>query len=116
MIRLPESLNAWQSPAFNGVLKRELEELGAAKLPLQHALSSSSIACDDKLNVMIISVADEPGVIRAKVGAFFSGIVAGCSCADDPTPVEAQNEYCELLLTIDKVTAATTVSLPIDQT
>jgi hypothetical protein len=48
------------------------------------------------------------------VGVFFSGIITGCSCADDPTPVETQNEYCELLFAIDKATAETTITLLAD--
>jgi hypothetical protein len=43
-------------------------------------------------------------VIRARVGVFFSGIVAGCRCADDPTPVEPQDEYCEFQFEIDRAT------------
>ena len=49
--------------------------------------------------------------ILAKVGVFYSGILGGCSCADDPTPVEASNEYREVMLTIDKKTAQASASL-----
>jgi hypothetical protein len=111
MIHLPESLGAWNSPAFEGVLKRELECLGAGRLPLQQGLTVSSVALDDGCEVMVIGVADDTVGIRAKVGVFFSGLVAGCSCADDPTPVAAQSEYCELLVVIDKVTAEASVAV-----
>lgn len=111
MIRLARSLHAWGTPDFEDVLKSEIERLGAEQLPLQQGLSTSSYALDDKLNVRIISVSEEASLIRAKVGIFYSGIIAGCSCAGDPTPVEEQNEYCEMLLDIDKMTAETTVSL-----
>jgi hypothetical protein len=111
MIRLPDSLRAWRSPDFKDVLKNEVERLSAGQLPLQQALKTSSHALDGPFDAMVIGVADEPGVIRVKVGIFFSGIVAGCNCADDPTPVEAQNEYCELSLAIDKSTAETSVTL-----
>lgn len=103
MIRLPESLRAWNTPAFAAVLKRELERQ-AHELPLQRAVTATSIALDGAVSVMVIGAADEGAAIRARVGVFFSGIVAGCSCADDPTPVEPQNEYCELSLLIDKAT------------
>ena len=49
--------------------------------------------------------------IHAKVGIFFGGILAGCSCADDPTPVEPQTEYCELLLTLDRTSGKAAVEL-----
>jgi hypothetical protein len=111
MIRLPQSLNAWNSPEFKDVLKRELEQLGPAQLPLQQALSSTSYALDDEFSVMVISATEEPGVIRAKIGVFFTGIIAGCSCANDPTPVEPQAEYSEMQIAIDKTTAEATVSI-----
>ena len=60
---------------------------------------------------MIISVADEGSIIRAMAGIFYTGIIAGCSCADDPTPVNEESEYCEVQLDIDKATAETTVVL-----
>lgn len=110
MIRLPESLHAWNTPAFAAALKRELEAQ-ARELPLQGAVATTSMALDDAVSVMFIGAADEGDAIRARVGVFFSGIVAGCSCADDPTPVEPQNEYCELLLLIDKATGEVAASL-----
>ncbi len=111
MMRLARSLAAWNSSCFKEVLKEELEQLGPAQLPLQQGVSATSVALDDGFGVTVISAREEPGCIRAKVGVFFSGIVAGCSCADDPTPVEPQPEYCEVLLTIDRSTAATSVAL-----
>ena len=49
--------------------------------------------------------------ILVKAGIFYTGIIAGCSCADDPTPLDEQNEYCELELNINKETAETTIVL-----
>ena len=114
MIRLTRSLNAWGTPDFVGTLKAEIEQLGAEQLPLQQGLSTSSYALDDKLNVRIISVSEEASFIRAKVGIFYSGITPGCSCADDPTPVEEQVEYCEVQLDINKITAETTAALLVE--
>jgi len=113
-VLLPESIDAWGSPDFGNVLKHELERLGAGQLPLQQGLSASSVALDDRLEVMFISAADASECIRARVGVFFAGIVAGCSCADDPTPVEPQNEYCEMLVIIDKTTASASITLSAD--
>ncbi len=110
MLHLPASLAAWGTPAFADVLKRELAGQASA-LPLQQALSASSVALDGGIEVMLIGAQEEDGRIRAKVGVFFSGIVAGCSCADDPTPVAPQSEYCELLLLVDRQTADTVAAL-----
>jgi hypothetical protein len=114
VIRFAAALRAWGTPEFNGVLKREIEELEAARLPLQEGLTSSSHALHDRVSAMIIDAADAGTVIRAKAGIFYIGIVAGCSCADDPTPVPEQNEYCVVQLTIDKTTAETTLRLLVE--
>ncbi len=110
MISLPKSLRAWNTPQFAATLKHELESLCADQLPLQQELVSSSNVLDNPHSVMIIAVDDSASHARAKVGVFFSGIVAGCSCADDPTPVEAVNEYCELWVEIDKKSALAKIS------
>jgi hypothetical protein len=111
MIRLTKAVNAWGNPDFNGVLKAEIEQLGADRLPLQQGLAISSYALDDKLTATIISVSEEAGFIRAKAGLFYTGIIAGCSCADDPTPVDENIEYCEVQIEINKTTAETRVVL-----
>jgi hypothetical protein len=110
MLQLPLALAAWNSPAFAAVLKDELAGQAAA-LPLQQATAYSSAALDDGIEIMLIGTEETAAVLHIRVGVFFSGIVAGCSCADDPTPVEAQPEYCELELRIDPATAVTAVRL-----
>jgi hypothetical protein len=111
MIRLPESAAAWGTNGFTDVLKRELGEMGVDELPLQQGMSTGSHAVDKPVSVMIIRVSDDPDHIHVRAGIFYTGIIAGCSCADDPTPVDEHAEYCEIRLDIDKATAATAVSL-----
>ena len=111
MIRLTNALNAWGTPEFEGALKREIEQMDAQSLPLQQGLSAGSYAIDGKLDAMIIGVFEEAGFIRVKAGIFYSGIIAGCSCADDPMPVNEESEYCVVQLDINKQTAETTVVL-----
>jgi hypothetical protein len=111
MIRLTKTLNAWGTSGFEDVLKSEVEQIDADRLPLQQGLSATSQVTDSQHKVMIISVADDDGFIQVTTGIFYSGIIAGCSCADDPTPVDEQNEYCEVRFRIDKKTAETTVAL-----
>lgn len=114
MLTLAESLRAWGTPQFATVLKHELESLRVDQLPLQQELARSSYALDEPHSVRIIAVDDNAAYVRAKVGVFFSGIIAGCSCADDPTPVEAVNEYCELWVEIDKASAEARVTSAMD--
>jgi len=111
MIQLTETLNAWGTPDFNDVLKKEIEQIDAGQLPLQQGLSTGSYVIDGKFNVMIVGVSEVSGCIRVKAGIFYSAIIAGCSCADDPTPVNEESEYCVVQLDINKQTADTTVAL-----
>lgn len=111
MIRLPKSLNAWGTPAFRDVIKQEIERLDASHLPLQQGLSASSHVTERPFQAMIIDASEEADRIRVKAGVFYTGVIAGCSCADDPTPVDEQNEYCVVQFGIDRITAETTVTL-----
>lgn len=109
-MRLPASLRAWGTPDFAATLKRELAEHTAA-LPLQQALTTTSAVADDAIEVVFLNATADADCIHAKVGVFFGGIIAGCSCADDPTPIEPQTEYCEVLLVIDRTQAETIIQL-----
>ena len=111
MIKLKKSLDAWQTEAFNAALKHEIEQLDAAALPLQQALTQSSFCSDKPFKVMLLRVTEQEHAICIKTGIFYSGIIAGCNCADDPTPVDELPEYCELEFVINKVTAETQVKL-----
>jgi len=111
MTQLTKALNAWGTPGFEDVLKKEIAQLGAEHLPLQQGLSTGSHALDTNLQVMVISVSEDARFIHAKAGIFYTGILTGCSCADDPTPVNEESEYCVVQLDISKSTAETTVAL-----
>ncbi len=111
-IQLKKSLSAWGTPEFNLILKMELEGLDVDQLPLQQGLSSSSFALDDNLSVIIMSSSLRTDIIAVKAGIFYSGLIAGCNCADDPSPdSNEQNEYCEIQLQIDRATGEASVSL-----
>lgn len=111
MISLPRSLDAWGQTHFQVTLKSELEQFDAAALPLQQALTRTSHVAASPHQVSILDVSAEPGLIRTRAGIFYAGIVAGCSCADDPSAIDEQPEYCELRVDIDRSTAAATVML-----
>ena len=115
MRRLTKSLAAWGTSAFEETLKAEIERMDPALLPLQQGLSQSSYATAAKPEAIVLSVAEHADFIRAKTGIFFKGIIAGCSCADDPTPVDELTEYCVVQFDIDKATAATTATLLPDE-
>lgn len=111
MIHLPKARDAWSSPEFNQILKAELEAIEADRLPLQQGLSQSSMVSPAPFSVIVVGSEADAAVIHCRVSIIYAGIVAGCSCADDPTPLDSQTENCELVLEINKLTAETRVSL-----
>ena len=111
MIRLANTLNTWGTTSFEAALKAEIEQLDADQLPLQQGLSISSHVADSPHQAIIIRVSDDKASIRVKAGIFYSGIIAGCSCANDPTPVGEQTEYCEVQIEINRMTAEATITL-----
>ena len=114
MFKLSLSLRAWNSRNFNAVLKKEIGSLAANHLPLQQGLSYSSYAIGDNVSARIINVESNNEFILAKAGLFYTGVIAGCNCDDDPSPVDELNEYCEVLFSINKQTAEATVTFLTD--
>lgn len=111
MIQLGKALRAWGTPKFELILKQEIAQLGADQLPLQQGLAISSTVTTDHITAIIQRVTELENVLRVKVGILYKGLIGGCSCADDPTPLSDNNEYCVVQLDIDKVSAATTATL-----
>ena len=111
MTQLIKALSAWSTPMFNETLKHEIEHMDVESLPLQQGLSQGSYTSGANRGVIVLSVTDGADFIRAKTGIFYTSIIAGCSCADDPTPISELTEYCEVRFDIDKKTAETTVTL-----
>jgi hypothetical protein len=111
VINLTNALKAWGSPGFESALKEEIQALDAAALPLQQGLAQSSHVGNEAFSPVIISIQEALDRILVKTGIFYSGIIAGSCCADDPTPVCEQTEYCELLLEIDKASGDTRITL-----
>lgn len=110
-MQLTTALNAWGTAAFEETLKHEITQMDVDLLPLQQGLAQSSYTDGANRSVILISVTDGVGFVRAKTGIFYSGIIPGCSCADDPTPMSELTEYCEVQFDIDKITAETKVTL-----
>lgn len=111
MIKLINSVQAWGKPEFETVLKKELKQLDPDLLPLQQGMSQSSYVTRGAIDVVVLNSTEDANSIRVKAGIFYSGVIAGSCCADDPTPVEEQTEYCEVQLMLNKDTGETTVSL-----
>lgn len=85
--------------------------MDAASLPLQQGLTQSSHVSGEAFSPVVLSTQDMGDRILVKTGIFYSGVIAGSCCADDPTPVCEQTEYCEVLFEIDKASGDTQVTL-----
>lgn len=110
MIKLEQALRAWGTPEFEAAFKQEIVH-SADQLPLQQGLTTGNYVAADPITVAIISVAELGNIIRVRAGIFYTSVIGGCSCADDPTPISKNNEYCEVEMDVDKVTAATSIAL-----
>lgn len=108
-IILPLSLAAWQTNDFKPTFIKEVEALHGHDLPLQQALRWSSYALAEDFKILVMASRETDTVIEVKTGVFFKGMIPGCSCANDPTPIGEQTEYSEMLFHIDKQNAETTV-------
>ena len=76
---------------------------------LQQGLCNSSQALLDDAQIVLLHQHTGKNRVHIKLGVFYSGMIAGCSCADDPTPLDKENEYCELLLEINTENGSTEV-------
>jgi hypothetical protein len=111
MMRFPKTLLAWDTPEFRAIFLAELTQFGPGVLPLQQGLEHSSYALEDDIRLVVVGMEQAGDAIHVQVGIFYTGLVPGCSCADDPTPVEPQNEYCEARVIIDRASGEAVISL-----
>ncbi len=105
MVKLTNLLGELESNASISVIKREIEMLHAHLLPLQQGLQYSSYVSDEPIQVTVLNVEDEADLVRVRFGVIYMGVIAGCSCADDPTPLDTVSEYCTVEMLIDRMSA-----------
>ena len=121
MIKLTDTLQTWQNHSqltpltseAKALVKQafvtEVEALSGDLLPLQAGLQWSSYALPNDFKIMVYAITADDSILEVKTAVFYKGVTAGCSCADDPTPLNEQLEQCELLFRIDKRSGLTTV-------
>ena len=111
MIRLLEVLTEWQTPMFADIFQREIKKLDVDQLLLQQALQYGSHAITDGMKIIILSTKDDETCIYVKIAMFYNSMIPGCQCDDDPSSMNVENEYCELLFSINKLSAETKVEI-----
>lgn len=114
MFILTKALAAWPGADFNKIFREEIQGINASLLPLQEGLSQTSYVSDGGIEAVVLGVSETENNIRVKASIFYSGIIAGSCCADDPTPVDTQTEHCHMQFDIDKKTAETVVTIITD--
>lgn len=102
MHRLPNSLLDWQTDRFALSLKSEIGNLPAGTLPLDQGVTQGGYVDDSDMAITVLHAAEDDVCLRAKVGVFFTEIVASCGCGDEPME---KNAYLELQVRIDKASA-----------
>ncbi|MFW6191272.1 MAG: hypothetical protein ACOC48_01575 [Thiohalospira sp.] len=111
MVTLPETLAAWDRDDLEAVFTRELAAVDRDELPLQAGLTRTQRAMDDPVTATLLSREAGPDRLHLRAGLFYTGMDIGCSCADDPTPVEPEPEYCTVAVTIDRASGEARIEL-----
>lgn len=111
MIILKKSLAAWKTDHFKQVFREEVSALDETSLPLQEGLSRANYADGSDLSVIVLNITETNLQIQVKTGIFYEGMITGCHCSDDPSPMASHTEYCEIRFELNKKTAKTTVVL-----
>ena len=91
----------YDSELFTRSLKNYIEDLPSNTLPLNQRTTQGGIVDDSNISASILSVSNTDDFIQAKTGVFFTEIVGGCSCGDDPVSL---NVYCEIIVFFNKHT------------
>ncbi len=92
-IVLPVPCMPGPAEPFADTLKAEIEALPAGSLPLDKATLTGWHIDDSHITATVLRAEDDATRIAADVGIFFTEIIAGCSCGDEP---QSQGNYCEL--------------------
>ena len=103
-----DSLRSYGTEDFQKALKHEIETMDRRELPLERATMQGGIIGEQGITATVISVNDNSHSIEAEVGVFFTEVIGGCSCGDDPLE---QNVGCTLRFVIDKNTANTIIEV-----
>lgn len=102
MTHFHHSLRNWNTAAFQQTLKTDIANVPAGTLPLDKAVAQGGFVDDSRIETTILAVTEDTRHIFARVGIFFTEIVACCGCGDEPQHTHA---YCVMQINIDKATA-----------
>lgn len=82
-------------------LKAALRALAAGTLPLAAGRSQGGAIDDRDTTFSLLRLEESGNLTVARVGVFFTEVVGGCNCSEDPVE---HNAYCVLEVRIDRTT------------
>lgn len=97
MITDPPDLSHASALELPAVLANWLSALPADELPARLCCSRGGLIDPDDWSFSVLGVRDRDDCVSARVGFFFTEVVGGCNCNDDPSRF---NDYCELIIEI----------------
>lgn len=103
---LVDSVGAFGTPAFAEILRRELLALPDGILTIEG--EQGGLIDPASLGLTLLSSRTDAERIEVAVGVFYTEIVGGCSCGDEPFGV---NGYVELCLRIERADGASVILL-----
>lgn len=106
MIRLIESAHRYGTTDFAATLSRELTGLPEGSLPI--AGGQGGRIDPESIGVTLSSACADDDRIEVVIGVFFTEIVGGCSCGEEPFNL---NGYEELVLRIDRADGTAVIRL-----
>jgi hypothetical protein len=106
-VDLKYCLEALDTTVLAQRLTDTLCELPPGTLPLQHGCEQGGMIDDHAISASVLTVERTADHLTARVGVFFTEIVGGCNCNDDP--VES-NAYCIIEVRIDRATGIAVLS------
>jgi hypothetical protein len=98
-LRFSRPVDSSDEGAVARALKTWIEGLEPGSLPLARGAVRGGLVDDTAIAVTILSTEAGDGFVEARVGVFFTEVVGGCSCGDEPA---AEHAYCELRVRIDR--------------
>lgn len=100
-ITLQDCVEAMDAKDFAKRLAQRVQALPAGALPLQIGCRQGGRVDDHDIATTVLGVDQQADQVVARVGVFFTELVGGCNCNDDPVEV---NAYCVLRVSIERAT------------
>lgn len=111
MLKLIHTIEQHDPDARIRTLKRELESGVGVNLPLDQGTTEGGYSDANDLQVTVLGIDQDDHMLHARIGVFFTEVVANCSCGDEPVHKPA---YCRIQLSIDRTTGAATANVMAD--